>query len=229
MRQYVFFLLVAIFILLLAGFNLSAINLEGEGDLQKAYDPENLIRLHIRAHSNLLEEQELKYMVRDRIIYETRDLFEDVSTKKRAQEVLTTNLHRFRDLVQEVLKEKDKNHEVEVEYKEILFPGQTYGQLHLPLGLYPSLQIVIGEGSGDNWWCVLFPPLCFIDAIEEIDSMEDSREYEAGEMPLEFRFRLTQSYSTVSSYLEQLYTWVMEQELLGHRVRALVEGHEKIP
>lgn len=221
MKTWLVLMLIAIFILVLAGFNLSAIHLESQGDLKEAYHPENLIRLHIRAHSNLIEEQQLKYTVRDRLLAEAKGLFDHVSTKERAQEVLTTNLHRFRDLVQEVLKEKGIDHEVEVEYKEILFPSQTYGDLHLPLGLYPSLQVHIGEGSGDNWWCVLFPPLCFIDAIEEIGSIEDDREHNEGEMPIEFRFRLAQSYSFVSSYLEEIYAWVMEQELLGRRARAL--------
>lgn len=225
MKRLFFFLFIALSILALAGFNLSsAINIEYQEGFSQAYHPENLIRLHIKANSNLKEDQVLKMTVRDRLLEETRNLFEEVSTQERAEEILKTNLHRFREIVVEVLKENGQNLNTEVEYREILFPRQRYGEIDLPLGFYPALQVTIGEGVGDNWWCVLFPPLCFIDAIQEVEVEEEEiGEGETSEIPLEFRFRFTHTYSQLASYLEDIHAWVVEQELFGSRVRALKE------
>lgn len=221
MKRIHILLLAFLGILLLAGFNLSsAVILEGEEELHPAYHPDNLIRLRILPHNNLQKEQELKTRLRDHLLEETQDLFYDVSCKEKAQSILQTNLHRIKERVKEILEEEGVDHPTQIEYQEILFPGQQYGELMLPPGFYFALQVTVGDGQGENWWCVLFPPLCFMDSMEKISAQEGGRTQEEDGIPMEFRFRLFSLYPHVSSYLQHLYQRVLMGPYLHPQVQA---------
>lgn len=224
MNRFRFLLFIVSAVLLVMGFNLSsAIQLEGREELSPAYHPDNLIRLRIMPHSNLEQEQELKLLIRDRLLEETRDLFLGVSSKGKAQSILKTNIHRIKALVVEFLNEQGVQHESQVQYQELLFPRQNYGEISLPPGFYPALQVTIGEGQGDNWWCVLFPPLCFMESVEEVVLEDEKRMQMEKEPPVEFRFRLLTSYPRMFDSMTQLYQWVMEWDLLNPRAQAIKE------
>ena len=124
----------------------------------------DLIRLHIIANSNSPLDQALKLKVRDRVLAETGELFRTVRSEGEAEFLLTTHLTDVEQVANRVLEEAGAGYKARAEVGIYSFPERTYQTLTLPAGRYRALRLVLGEGQGDNWWCVLFPPLCFVDA-----------------------------------------------------------------
>jgi stage II sporulation protein R len=122
-----------------------------------------LIRFHVIANSDTLEDQALKNAVRDRLISSIGEEFKEADSIKEARKVLLTNENKMLQEAQLEVANWGKNYEIKLEYGDFPFPTKSYGSLVLPSGEYEALRIVIGEGKGQNWWCVLFPPLCFVD------------------------------------------------------------------
>ncbi|MBZ4687011.1 MAG: stage sporulation protein [Clostridia bacterium] len=128
----------------------------------------NLIRLHVIANSDSMEDQNLKRKVRDRIIAELGPEFNSVNDLDEARKYITGNLTRIEEIASEEIHLVGKNHAVETQLGVYPFPTKWYGNFVLPAGKYEALKVVIGEGKGANWWCVLFPPLCFVDISNSI-------------------------------------------------------------
>lgn len=149
--------------------------------VEKAYNTESLIRLHILAHSDLPGDQELKLQVRDAIIAETSDVFAQIATREEAWQQLNIHQDTIRQVAEETIHRAGKDYPVEIRLGKHDFPEKTYGQLLVPAGQYQAMQVIIGEGKGKNWWCVLFPPLCFMEggmieqAIIKCASNEDNQ------------------------------------------------------
>ncbi len=120
-----------------------------------------VIRLHVRANSNLKEDQQLKLKVRDRILAETKAMAKDVSDTEGAQRLIEENLEHLRDAAISEIKLNGYDYPVSIEFGKSEFPIRTYGGITLPAGTYKALTVNIGTGEGENWWCVMFPPLCF--------------------------------------------------------------------
>lgn len=127
-----------------------------------AYNPENLIRLHIIANSDSEADQALKRAVRDEIVKRTSGLFRGARDYSAAREVVQNNLRMIENIGQEKVYAAGFSYPVRAEFGRYPFPAKTYGSLMLPPGKYQAVRVVIGEGKGKNWWCVLFPPLCFL-------------------------------------------------------------------
>ncbi len=141
------------------------INLHSE----KAYTDENLIRFHVVAQSNTEEEQELKLKVRDRILKEFGPEFQKAQNPKEARSYIKKNISGMKNVAVEEVRNAGKAYPVEVSWrKNCWFPAKNYGSIVLPAGNYEAVKVVIGEGRGENWWCVLFPPLCFVDISNSI-------------------------------------------------------------
>lgn len=128
-----------------------------------AEDTPPLIRLHILANSNSQEDQRVKYMVRDRVIYTMSEKFKDSQSLEESEHILLENLQNIEDEARAVLRQEGSHDEVKAYYGIFNFPTKYYGTFSLEAGRYEALKLVIGEGEGANWWCVLFPPLCFVD------------------------------------------------------------------
>ena len=140
------------------------------GASPQAYSPENLLRLHVLANSNSPEDQELKLEVRDAVLKETGRLFNGVETLDEAKGILEQNLGLLERTARLILAKAGQGHQtVTARLGTFAFPARNYGQLALAAGEYQSLQVIIGEGRGQNWWCVLFPPLCLLDEGVEVD------------------------------------------------------------
>ncbi len=135
---------------------------------------EGVIRLHIRANSNTPEDQELKLKVRDRILKEAEKMAQDTHSTKDAEEVIVQNLAFLEDTAQDEIQKNGYNYSIDADFGKSKFPLKTYGDLTLPAGTYKALTIDIGEGKGENWWCVMFPPLCFTkEAFAKTDPVSD--------------------------------------------------------
>ena len=125
---------------------------------EQIYD--EVLRLHVLANSDSEEDQALKLLVRDRVIEITKELTADCDTLEQTRAVVTDNLSLIADSAVEVIEENGYSYDVEVRIGKEEYPRKTYASLCFPSGEYLSLQVRIGDAAGQNWWCVLFPPLC---------------------------------------------------------------------
>ena len=132
---------------------------------------ENLIRLHVVANSDSEEDQALKLSVRDGILEELEEILKGCNDKVEAEALISRNIDALTQAASEAIFEKGEYFTVTASITEEVFPMVEYDTFTLPAGEYSSLRAVIGEGRGQNWWCVVFPPLCLSIA-------EDTLSYE---------------------------------------------------
>ncbi len=140
----------------------------------KAFTANNLIRLHVVANSDERKDQEIKHLVRDRIVEALRDQLCRVNSYSEARDIVRRNLSSLSDIAREVVTAEGCSYPVRVEWGRFPFPAKSYGNLTLPEGEYEAVRLVLGEGEGSNWWCVLFPPLCFVDISGEVSEFEET-------------------------------------------------------
>ena len=136
----------------------------------------NLFRLHVIANSNSETDQNLKYKVRDSLISYMNDICKNASTKQEAICIANTHIKEFTKIAQNTIKKNGFNYKVKVTIGNYPFPTKTYGDISLPAGYYDALKVEIGEAKGKNWWCVMFPTLCFVDISNGVvpeESKED--------------------------------------------------------
>lgn len=130
-----------------------------------------VMRLHIRANSDSDEDQALKLKVRDRILKEAGHLFENTTSTADALRQASDNLSYIKSIAEDEIALNGYDYPVNIRLGKSDFPMKVYNDLTLPAGTYEALVVEIGSGSGQNWWCVMFPPLCFVDeACTEIDT-----------------------------------------------------------
>lgn len=132
--------------------------------LDVAFAENNLLRLHVIANSDSPDDQALKLAVRDAVLDETKKLFANVKTRDEAEAVLRAHLDGIRARALAEVRDAGRSYQVAVELGKFHFPDRIYGDISVPEGDYDALRVIIGKGEGRNWWCVLFPPLCFVDA-----------------------------------------------------------------
>ncbi len=130
---------------------------------------DKVIRLHVLANSDSAEDQALKLKVRDRILELAEELYDDGDTLEMAEQKLEVNLDRLSQAGEEVVAAEGYDYSVTAKLEETWFPTKTYTDFALPAGSYEALRIVIGEGDGQNWWCVVFPPLCLGSVTETVE------------------------------------------------------------
>lgn len=147
-------------------YNYSAID---ESELAPMSD--QLIRFHVVANSESEQDQELKRAVRDAILKEVSPKLAVSQSLDESRQILMQIRPEMESIGRSVVKMWDKDYSVRTEYGHSSFPTKSYGSLVLPAGDYEALRVVIGEGQGSNWWCVLFPPLCFVD-IEQSTAVQ---------------------------------------------------------
>lgn len=140
---------------------------------------QNFFRLHILANSDSEEDQELKLKVRDAIIDYMKTLQYEGLTKDDVILLTKENLDNFENIAKKVLAENNSDYSVKLEVGNFHFPTKEYGNISLPAGFYDGLKIEIGEAKGQNWWCSLFPPLCFVDISSGV--IDESAENELRE------------------------------------------------
>jgi stage II sporulation protein R len=133
------------------------------GDFNKGLS-ENLIRLHVVANSDSPEDQALKRDVRDSIISYMKTQLQESQSMEQTKAIITDHQTRIEQLALDEMIKQGKSYSVKVMLGNYPFPTKAYGDVTLPAGEYQALKVVIGKGEGANWWCVLFPPLCFVDA-----------------------------------------------------------------
>lgn len=136
----------------------------------------SVFRLHVIANSDSIEDQNLKYKVRDNLIKYMDDICSNCKTKQEAMNLVTVYKNNFKQIALDTIQTEGYNYDVNIMIGNFEFPTKQYGDISLPSGYYDALKVEIGEAKGHNWWCVMFPPLCFVDITSGIVP-EESKKY----------------------------------------------------
>lgn len=164
----------------------------------------NIVRLHVIANSDSKEDQTLKLKIRDAILAHSKSDF----TQKADVE---KNLDIYKEIAEQTIYENGYNYKAEVEYGNFRFPTKQYKNIALPAGQYDAVRVKIGAAEGKNWWCVMFPPLCFVDgttdttyAEEKLGTLIDKESYDiitscqSGNFPFEIKFKIVEFFGKLS-------------------------------
>ncbi|MFE4141470.1 stage II sporulation protein R [Peribacillus sp. YIM B13472] len=143
--------------------------------------PDEAIRLRILANSDAEKDQAVKRLIRDEVNEDITKWVEELTSLDEARDVITSHLPDIQATAEAVIKEQGLEQSVKVDFGQAEFPTKLYGQYLYPAGDYEAVIITLGEGEGANWWCVLFPPLCFLDfsngtAVSQSPIVEDEGE-----------------------------------------------------
>ncbi|MDE5789168.1 MAG: stage II sporulation protein R, partial [Clostridia bacterium] len=126
------------------------------------------LRIHVRANSNSEEDQRVKYEVKDEAVKFITPFVRECVTKEAAMEVMSGLLPQIEKVCEKALEERGYHYGAKAQIRQEKFPTRVYGELTLEEGVYDALIIELGEGVGDNWWCVIYPPLCFTSASADV-------------------------------------------------------------
>ena len=167
----------------------------------------SVLRMHVLANSDSEEDQALKLQVRDRLLEISREIYSHAATREEAIRQTNTHLQLLQEEAQKVVVLRGYDYRVSVALENSYFTTRTYGDVTLPAGNYQALRVVIGEGEGHNWWCVMFPPLCISAASE--DEAQLSEVLTPQQMELvetdgyEVRFKCVELYEEFMKYLSE--------------------------
>ncbi|MRH43978.1 stage II sporulation protein R [Aquibacillus halophilus] len=181
-----------VFIVILFSFNTLPVQGSNQGPTEQISNyqviPDEAIRLRILANSDQEDDQELKRIIRDQVNKEITTWVEDIDNITEARQVIQQRIGEIDSIVARTLAEQGIDQSFQVEYgKDVKFPTKIYGSYVYPSGSYEAILISLGEAKGANWWCVLFPPLCFLDfsngtsVAEEEDGENDTEEVKQAE------------------------------------------------
>ena len=168
-----------------------------------------VFRLHVIANSDSKEDQDLKLKVRDNLLNYMNNICSNCETKEEAMKIANKNIEIFQKIAEDTIKENGFNYSVKVNINNFYFPTKTYGDISLPAGYYDALRVEIGEAKGQNWWCVMFPSLCFIDISsgvidksgkEKLESNVDEESYKVisqseNNSSIKFKFKIIEFFA----------------------------------
>ncbi|WP_346939674.1 stage II sporulation protein R [uncultured Clostridium sp.] len=135
-----------------------------------------LIRFHVIANSDSEKDQSLKLKVRDKVLEYVQPLLKDSKSIEESREILNKENEKILEIARVIIKENGYDYSVESTLGKENFPVKTYGNITLPQGEYEAYRIIIGTGEGQNWWCVMFPPICFVDITKGEVAYEETEE-----------------------------------------------------
>lgn len=164
------------FICILGIFTLNTNMIYGKGeDLQKDI-ASKIIRFHVIANSDSKDDQALKLKVRDRVLEYMQPKLNKSKSIDESRRIIKENNEEIIAIATRVIKENGYNYSVSSTLSNENFPIKTYGNITLPQGKYEAYRIIIGKGEGQNWWCVMFPPVCFVDVTKGKVSYKQTEE-----------------------------------------------------
>ncbi|CDG02677.1 Putative Stage II sporulation protein R [Clostridium chauvoei JF4335] len=179
---------------------------EVDGKLEVNYEDvaDEIIRFHVIANSDSDEDQALKLKIRDKVVEYASTKVSGCKTLDDARKEILNNQKAMEDIARAVIKENGYNYEVTSMLSRENFPDKMYGDLVFPQGEYEAFRILIGKASGQNWWCVMFPPLCFVDGTKDAittnkteekleELMDEAKAKKDEEKKVQFKFKLLES------------------------------------
>lgn len=173
----------------------------------------SVFRLHVIANSDSDEDQSLKLQVRDKLLDYMNSMTANVSSKDDAIKIAQDHQKDFQIIAEQTILDKGYSYPVTVEIGNYEFPTKHYGDITLPSGYYDALRVKIGDACGHNWWCVMFPPLCFVDVtsgivpesskdqLKENMSSEDYSIISNDNSLTEFKFKIVELFKNFNTRL----------------------------
>ncbi len=168
---------------------------------------EDILRLHVIANSDSGEDQSLKLKVRDSLLKNSEDLFTDCEDILSAEKAVGTSLLSLKQTAQRAVYAEGYSYKVSIALGKSYFPTRVYDNITMPAGYYDALKIIIGEGKGQNWWCVMFPTLCLPGACKKEDKLSEVLTEKEMKLVLskpkyEVRFWLVEKYYDIRNYFK---------------------------
>lgn len=175
----------------------------------------SVFRLHVIANSDSEEDQNLKYIVRDKVLEYINSISYNSNSKEDVIDLAKSNIDTIQEIAQKTVYENGYNYSVKLNIGNFAFPTKTYGDISFPAGFYDALKIEIGNADGKNWWCVMFPPLCFVDVTSGVvpdESKEIIRENLSEEEynllsedsnDMNFKFKIVEVFQNIGIKLAQ--------------------------
>lgn len=162
-----------------------------------------ILRFHVIANSDSKEDQALKLKVRDAVVEYMKSLLEGAEDLEETKGRVAERLADIEELARRIVEKEQAGYPVHAELTECYFPRKSYGDCTFPAGRYEALRICIGKAEGENWWCVLFPNLCFVDSIHAVVPEEQKEELKnvLTEEEYESLFDWKHSEFKITSYL----------------------------
>lgn len=176
---------------------------------------DSVFRLHVIANSDSAEDQNLKYIVRDKVLEYINSISGNESSKEDVINLAKLNINEIQKIAENTINENGYNYSVKLNIGNFAFPTKAYGDISFPAGFYDALKIEIGEAKGQNWWCVMFPPLCFVDVTsgvvpeeskETIKENLSEEEYELlseNSNDINFKFKIVEMFQNIGIKLAQ--------------------------
>lgn len=161
---------------------------------------DNVLRLHILANSDSVADQSLKLQVRDEILVNSKGLFDGAKTRDDAERIILENSDYILNVAKETIKKYGYDYPVSLEVVNESFPTKSYEEVSLPAGNYRAVRVVIGEGNGHNWWCVMFPSLCVpssSDVSLDMYFSDDETDFIKSNPKVDLRFKCVELFEKV--------------------------------
>lgn len=169
---------------------------------------DSVLRFHVVANSDAAEDQKVKLLIRDHILSYAEFAFKNINNRDDAAIIAEKEKTSIERIANNVLKENGFSYTATCEIRETRFPTKKYGAVCLPAGTYLAMNIRLGKAEGKNWWCVLYPPLCFTDADHILQENQDKlksalsekdytlvTEGQSGSLPIRFRFKIMELFA----------------------------------
>ena len=163
----------------------------------------DVLRLHVVADSDSETDQRLKLMVRDAVLEKGGELFDGTVTADEAEKIITPRIDELKAAAEAVLKENGCDNSVEITVAEEYFATRCYEDFTMPAGVYTAVRVNIGSAEGQNWWCVMFPPLCLPAASADADAFFTDKEMKivSSSPKYEPRFKIVEMYESLKNKL----------------------------
>lgn len=163
---------------------------------------DKMLRMHVIANSDSDADQALKLKVRDAVLNVGKEIFDGSVTAQEAEEKITPHIDALRDTALEVIKNEGYNYDVNITVQKEYFATRTYeNSVTLPAGYYTAVKVIIGEGAGQNWWCVMFPPMCLPAANAECEISDvltdEETEIVTGTEKYQFKFKIVEFFENI--------------------------------
>lgn len=174
----------------------------------------SLIRFHVLANSDTASDQELKLKVRDAVLAAFQEDIQSFNTVEEARVFLYRNLKEVEETAEAVIQSEGYNYKAKASLTTDAFPTKKYGNITLPAGFYQSLRIEIGKADGRNWWCVMFPPICYTMEEETLpENMEEALDetldeetnglihYEEEDTTIQLKFKIVEWWNLLEQWI----------------------------
>lgn len=168
---------------------------------------EDVLRVHILANSDSEEDQELKIKVRDKFLAYTSQYLISAENKNDAIKIVLNNKDNICDMLEQFIRENEYSYNVDLICTNMYFETRSYENGKLPAGYYDAIRIIIGEGKGKNWWCVMFPQLC-LPAVQYNSYSNNTlteAETEVVECEVEYKFKIIEWFCSAGEWVKNLF------------------------